>query len=63
MATKDDIITELRGIVDAQAQRIADLERKLAKALKNSSNSSKPPSSDIVSRTKCDKKDSQKDGE
>ena len=55
MANKDDIIAELRGIVDAQAKqiyvltkRIAVLELKLAKALKNSSNSSKSPSSDIV---------------
>lgn len=55
MVSKDDIIAELRGIVDAQAKRIADLlkrvaelELRLAKALKNSSNSSKSPSSDIV---------------
>jgi len=55
MATKDDIIADLRRIVDAQAKtierlekRIADLELQLAKALKNSSNSSKSPSSDIV---------------
>ena len=48
MASKDDIIAKLRGIIDAQAERIADLELKLAQALKNSSNSSKSPSSDIV---------------
>ena len=55
MASKDDIIAELRGIVAAQAKqiedlknRIADLELKLAKAQKNSSNSSKSPSSDIT---------------
>ena len=62
MASKDDIIAELRGIVAEQAKqiaaqakridtltnRIADLELKLAKAQKNSSNSSKSPSSDIV---------------
>jgi transposase len=55
MASKDDIISELRRIVDAQAKliddlktRIADLELKLAKAQKNSSNSSKSPSSDIT---------------
>jgi len=48
MASKDDIIAELRGIVAAQAKqiedlknRIADLELKLAKAQKNSSNSLK----------------------
>jgi len=55
MAYKDDIIAELRAVVDdlkkqnrAQAIRIAELELQLAKALKNSSNSSKSPSSDIV---------------
>lgn len=48
MASKDDIIAELRKIVDDQAKRIAALELQLAKALKNSSNSSKSPSSDIV---------------
>ena len=55
MANKDDIIAELRRIVDSQAKqiyvltkRIVELELKLAKALKNSSNSSKSPSSDIV---------------
>ena len=55
MANKDDIISELRAVVDAlkrqtetQAKRIAELELQLAKALKNSSNSSKSPSSDIV---------------
>ena len=52
MASKDDIIAELRRIVDAQAKQIAaqakridELELKLAKALKDSS---KSPSSDIV---------------
>ena len=62
MASKDDIIAELRGIVAAQAKQIAaqakqiedlknrigDLELRLAKAQKNSSNSSKSPSSDIT---------------
>jgi uncharacterized coiled-coil protein SlyX len=55
MASKDDIIAELQGIVAAQAKqiedlknRIGDLELKLAKAQKNSSNSSKSPSSDIT---------------
>ena len=52
MASKDDIIAQLRRIVDAQAKQIAaqakridELELKLAKALKDSS---KSPSSDIV---------------
>ncbi len=55
MASKDDIIAELREIVAAQAKqiedlenRIGDLELKLAKAQKNSTNSSKSPSSDIT---------------
>jgi transposase len=41
LAQRDAIIAKLE-------QRIAELELLLAKALKNSSNSSKPPSSDIV---------------
>jgi uncharacterized coiled-coil protein SlyX len=48
MASKDDIIAELRQMVTEQATRIAELELPLAKALKNSSNSSKSPLSDIV---------------
>lgn len=55
MANKDDIIARLHALVDdlkrqieTQAKRIAWLELKLAKAEKNSSNSSKSPSSDIV---------------
>ena len=55
MATNDDIIADLRRLVDQQAKQIAallarvsELELQLAKALKNSSNSSKSPSSDIV---------------
>ena len=39
---------ELRALVKRQDQRIAELERQLAALRKNSSNSSKPPSSDIV---------------
>jgi len=55
MATKDDIIADLRKLVDRQAKqidtqakqiaalldRVSELELQLAKALKNSSNSSK----------------------
>jgi hypothetical protein len=55
MDGKDRIIAELRELVvqqaaqlEQQAKRIAELELQLAKALKNSSNSSKSPSSDIV---------------
>ncbi len=43
-------------------RRLQELEEKLAKAEKNSSNSSKPPSSDIVNPTKCDKKTAKKTG-
>jgi len=39
---------ELEKRIEQQAQRIRELERELAKARKNSSTSSKPPSSDIV---------------
>ena len=55
MDGRDKIIEDLRALVaeqaaklEKQAARIADLELQLAKALKNSSTSSKPPSSDIV---------------
>ncbi len=62
MASKDDIIADLRAIVDKQTKRIdkqakqiaaflkevEELKLKLAKASKDSSNSSKSPSSDIT---------------
>ncbi len=55
MDRKDQIITELRQLVadlqkqiQRQDERIAELELQLAKAQKDSSNSSKSPSSDIV---------------
>jgi len=48
MSSKDDLIAELRQIVDDLTKRVAELELQLAKAQKNSSNSSKSPSSDIV---------------
>ncbi len=55
MDGKDRIIAELRELVakltaqlEQQAVRIAELELALAKAMKDSSTSSKPPSSDIV---------------
>ena len=41
-------IVALEELVATQAKRIADLETELAKSKRNSSNSSKPPSSDIV---------------
>ena len=48
MAYQDDLIAELRGTNAKLLQRISELELQLANALKNSSNSSKSPSSDIV---------------
>jgi len=48
MASKDDIIAAQAKQIDDLTKRIAELELQLAKALKNSSNSSKSPSSDIV---------------
>jgi transposase len=70
MTYKDDIIGELRAVVDdlkeqirAQAIRIDELELQLAKALKNSSNSSKSPSSDIVKpKKKADRRKKAKRG-
>jgi hypothetical protein len=55
MDSKDAIIEKLRkqvakltALVEKQAARIAELELALAKATKNSSTSSKPPSSDLT---------------
>lgn len=62
MDNRDHLINEVRALVAKQAaqldrqavqlveqaERIAELELKLAKALKDSSTSSKPPSSDIA---------------
>ena len=48
MSNQDDLIAELRRTNAELLQRISELELELAKALKNSSNSSKSPSSDIV---------------
>lgn len=48
MANKDDTIAELRELVQQLNKRIEELELQLAKAQKDSSNSSKSPSSDIV---------------
>ena len=55
MASKDDIIADLKAIVEKQSkqieeltQEVADLKLQLAKAKKDSSNSSKSPSSDIT---------------
>jgi transposase len=48
MDSKDKIIEELRALIAEQAARIVQLELALAKAKKDSSTSSKPPSSDIT---------------
>jgi hypothetical protein len=48
MDSRDKTITELRAVIERMAARIAELELQLAKAKKDSSTSSKPPSSDMV---------------
>ena len=56
MASKDHIIADLRRLVDELTQEVADLKLQLAKANKDSSNSSKSPSSDITGAGKNRKK-------
>ncbi len=48
MDAKDKRIAELEALLKAALERIAILEARIAVLEKNSSNSSKPPSSDIV---------------
>ncbi len=48
MDSKDRQIEELKALVSALTKRVAELELALAKATKDSSTSSKPPSSDLV---------------
>ena len=48
MDSKDKQIEELKALVAELTERIAELELELAKAKKDSSTSSKPPSSDIT---------------
>ena len=48
MDSKDKQIEELKALVAALTRRVAELELALAKANKDSSTSSKPPSSDIA---------------
>jgi len=64
MASKDDIIAAQAKQIDDLTKRIAELELQLAKALKNSSNSSKSPSSDIVKppKQKADRRKKAKRG-
>lgn len=54
MDVKDRIIQELRELVEELRREIEELKLALAKANKNSSNSSKSPSSDIVKPPKRD---------
>jgi len=60
MAAKDEIIAELRRTNAELLKRIAKLELQLAKAQKNSSNSSMSPSSDIVKPQETKKADRRK---
>jgi FtsZ-binding cell division protein ZapB len=48
MDVKDQRIAELETLLQAALEHIALLEAEVASLKKNSSNSSKPPSSDIV---------------
>ena len=48
MVSKDEMIADLRELVEKLTKRIEELELQLTKAQKDSSNSSKSPSSDIV---------------
>lgn len=48
IAEQDALIAQLRATIAEKDKRIAELEVELAKLKKNSSTSSKPPSSDIV---------------
>ncbi len=48
IAEQDALIAQLKATIAARDNRIAELEAKLAKMKKDSSTSSKPPSSDIV---------------
>ena len=61
MKSKDAIIEELRELVEKLSTEIAELKLQLAKANKDSSNSSKSPSSDITNAGKGKKKKNQAD--
>jgi len=50
------ILCHLSNTIESQQKRINALEIKIAKLLKNSSNSSKPPSSDDITKPKSKKK-------
>jgi transposase len=53
-------VAKLKAQVDALLKKVTQLEAELAKARKNSANSSKPPSSDIVKPTATGKKSGNK---
>ncbi len=52
VAAQDVVIAELKATIKAKDKRIEQLESEVAKLKKNSSTSSKPPSSDIVKPTR-----------
>ena len=60
VAQQDEEIALLRSRLAQALERITQLERQLAVARKNSSTSSKPPSSDLVKPPKPPRKDGQK---
>ena len=51
MDEKDVIIAQQQALVEHLTQRIRELEDEIARLKRNSSNSAKPPSSDIVKPT------------
>ena len=57
MDARDKIIEDLQKLVAKQSAEIAELKLALAKATKDSSTSSKPPSSDITKRKTSKKPD------
>jgi len=60
MHEKDAIIAELKNRIETLLKRIQQLEEEVARLKKDSSNSSKPPSSDIVKAPKTTRKVSRK---
>lgn len=59
-ATVVETLCDLSHTIDAQQRQIKELEIKIAKFSKNSSNSGKRPSSDDITKPKTGKKDSKK---
>lgn len=54
------VLCEMSNQIESLQQRVAELERIVAKLTKNSSNSSKPPSSDDITKPKPKDKDDKK---